>query len=333
MKADPSITVGIPTFNSTQFLPIALRSLADCNYDKRLIRVVFVDNYSSDETLEIIEDFKEKYGKAYGSIIVKQSKSNIPRARNICIECAEGSDYIFFLDSDIAIPPDTFGRLLTLFERKNVGMATLHQANVDAVKRASFLLRAFKSGTGVVEAYKVSAGCNMLSMKVAKEVGNFNERLPEQEDGEYCFRIRKIGYTILCDWSLEGTHLKEERVDMRYYLRIISNSSRTYIELLKGHSIVHLARYFTTLVSLGALVHFVLTGSVVAVLLFLTALSFAFWLNTSRVVLDDGIGVKLQYRPFVAPIITLFVAAIVMASLGRILLESPVLKRLKILRA
>lgn len=281
------------------------------DYDKKRMRICFVDNRSTDRTLGIIERFKADHGAEYEGVFVEIQTSNISKARNIAFEMAKGSDFIFFLDSDILVPPDALRKLLAPFAKDSrVGMVSLPWDNRNARKRAGLLFKAFDSPVGPHEAYKVGNGCNLISMKAATDAGFFDERLRVHEDGEFCYRLRRKGYKIICDSSSEGTHLREIDVNPRFYLSFMKDSAETYRIMLEDGSLLHYAKVITSFAILVTLALLLVYRSPAPSILFLGVSVFAIWLNSSSVALDDGSHVKIAYRPVVGVLMTLTTLAI-----------------------
>jgi glycosyltransferase involved in cell wall biosynthesis len=307
----PLVTIGMPTYNREWSLPRVLESVMQLDYEKKRIRICFVDNDSTDGTMNIIEGFSRDHGSLYESVVIESQRSNIARARNIAFGRAEGSEYIFFLDSDILVPPDTIKRLVGLFRSDpQLGMASLPWDTKNAKKRAGLLFGAFSSPVGPHPAYKVGNGCNIILMRAAKQAGFFNEKLRVHEDGEFCFRLRKKGFKIVCDSSSEGTHLRDITVNARFYLAFMRDSARTYRVLLADGSRLHFAKVLSSVALIASLVVLVALHDLGSALLFLGILGFAAWLNSSSMALDDGSHAKLLYRPLIGLLFTVATVAI-----------------------
>ncbi|MGI0090331.1 MAG: glycosyltransferase [Nitrososphaerales archaeon] len=311
----PLVTIGIPTYNREWSLAAVLSSILDFDYDKRRIRLSFVDNQSTDKTMQIIQKFKEEREIEYESITVDVANSNIPRARNICFDRASGTDYIFFLDSDIIAPRDTIGRLLKHFrEDKSLGIASLPWDDKNSRKRAGLLYDAFAKPNGAGYAYKVGNGCNIVSMAVVHKIGGFNEKLRVHEDGEFCFRVRRAGYRIICDFSSQAIHLRDISVNAKFYLSFVNDSAETYLQLFVDRSPLIIAKYASSFIILFSLIVFILDRSLEVGLFFLASVLFAMWLNSSKMALDDGIRTKWRYRPAIGVLFT--VATVMITLLG-----------------
>lgn len=295
----------MPTFNREWSLPRVLDSILNLDFDRKRMRICFVDNESTDSTMKIIEEFRAKHGPEYESVVVVVARSNISKARNIAFEKAKGTDYIFCLDSDILVKPDTIGRLLAIFEADpRVGMASLPWDNRNARKRAGLLYGAFTAPPGPHPAYKVGNGCNIISMRAVEQVGGFNERLRVHEDGEYCYRLRRKGFKIVCDFSSEGTHLRDITVDSRFYFNLMKDSAETYRELIHRGSVLQMVKVVSSIGIVASFILLLLYPGLFTGIAFAAILGFALWLNSAAVALDDGIHVRLAYRPLVGVLMT-----------------------------
>ena len=90
---DRKFSIIIPFFNSGKTLEKCLNSIVSQNYDN--IEVVMIDNGSTDNSKEIVDNFKTILNIKY----LYDKKAKIGRLRNIGIKYVSG-DYILFLDSD-----------------------------------------------------------------------------------------------------------------------------------------------------------------------------------------------------------------------------------------
>ncbi|MDG6994430.1 MAG: glycosyltransferase [Nitrososphaerota archaeon] len=313
------VTIGMPTNNSAWSLPQVLESILAFDFDLRRIRLVFVDNFSKDNTVPILKEFLSKHGQKFGSFVIETAHANIPEARNICFERAEGTDYVFMLDSDIIAPPDSINVLLhDIASYNNTAMASFPWDQTNARARAKTLFNAFETTKTQAYAYKVGNGCNIVTMEAYHAIGGFNPRLNVHEDGEFCYRLRRHGYNIICDFTREGVHLKHVAAPARFYLKFAWNSSNTYIEMLKLKSGMHILKVILSLALIVSFIFLFVSPDFLSIGLLIVSLSFAFWVNTSRRVLDDGIKVKPKYFLFVAPVLTALTILVVLMAIYRV---------------
>ena len=105
----PLVSVVMPTYNHAQFIGDAIGSVLDQTYKN--IELIIIDNYSEDDTEEIIASFHNtriKYKKFRNNGIIAAS-------RNIGIRESHGK-YIAFLDSDDIWVPTKIEKQIKLLE-------------------------------------------------------------------------------------------------------------------------------------------------------------------------------------------------------------------------
>lgn len=319
----PLVTIGTPTYNSAWSLPKVLDSIVKLDYPKQRLRIVFVDNNSSDDSEKIIEKFVSSHMSEYESLVVRKCEPSVSLARNICLECSEGTDYVFFIDADVVVPRETLQKLLAHFEKDGVGISSVPCDYENAAKRARFLYKAFVTPEGSVEARKVGTGCTIISKKAIDAVGKFNQKLSVHEDSEYCFRTTQRGYKIICDHTFRAFHLREIKANSKYYLKFVLQSSQTYIQMLKLRSRWHYLKFASSITVTLAIALLMVSlvffpKLVVFDLIFLVgSVVFAFWSNLNKKVLDDGSYVKKAYWPLAGAVLTPAVVLIVWISIAK----------------
>ena len=86
-------SVVIPTYNHAEFLETALKSVLDQTF--RDFEVIVVNNYSTDDTLSVIE----RLGDPRVQVINFRNHGVIGASRNVGIKASQ-APYVAFLDSD-----------------------------------------------------------------------------------------------------------------------------------------------------------------------------------------------------------------------------------------
>ena len=103
------VSVCIANWNCRELLRVCLGSLLDCPQGVRL-EVIVVDNASSDGAAEMV-------AREFPEVVLVRNPVNrgFARASNQAAERAAGR-YLFFLNNDTQVPPETLGRLVAYAE-------------------------------------------------------------------------------------------------------------------------------------------------------------------------------------------------------------------------
>lgn len=110
------VSVIVPVYNASNYIVSCMdsvsRQTANCS-----IECIFVDDCSSDNSIELISDYIQSYRGNIEFRLFKQAKNQGPSAaRNRGIIEAKG-DYVFFLDSDDELSSDCISKLFTLVDK------------------------------------------------------------------------------------------------------------------------------------------------------------------------------------------------------------------------
>ena len=91
------ISVICPTYNSENFVEKTLKSVINQTYLPQ--EIILIDDGSSDNTIQILEEFKKEYQNMFQIQIIKSKHNGPGKARNIGIENVN-NEWLAFLDSD-----------------------------------------------------------------------------------------------------------------------------------------------------------------------------------------------------------------------------------------
>ncbi|HFI0601863.1 TPA: glycosyltransferase family 2 protein [Streptococcus suis] len=91
---EKNVTIIIPVYNSSNYLEKCLTSLVNQSY--KGIRIIVVNDGSTDNSLEIAKSFSNKFENIK---VIDKANGGVSSARNIGIKNTE-TDYLMFVDSD-----------------------------------------------------------------------------------------------------------------------------------------------------------------------------------------------------------------------------------------
>lgn len=112
------VTIGIPVYNVERYICSALESALAQTYQS--IEFLIVDDCCTDMSIDIVRNYQQKHSRGCDIHIIHQPYNmGVSMARNCIIDEAQGS-YLYFMDSDDVIEPDTITLLMK------------HQRRIDA---------------------------------------------------------------------------------------------------------------------------------------------------------------------------------------------------------
>lgn len=279
-KKQPLVSILIPNKDEKASLEKCITSIRQGSY--RNYEIIIIENNSKSE--EIFDYYKELQ-RQYPDIRVVEWKPEIPGTFNYSAINNYGSsyakgEYLLFLNNDIEIiTKDYMERMLTLCRKENTGAvgAKLYYPD-DTIQHAGIVIGIGGHARGIAAnmcvgqvrsdsgyMYRASLRQNlsaataaflMVPAKVFREVDGFCEALSVAfNDVDLCLKIRKKGYLIIYEPSVEAYHYEsksrgqedtEEKV--RRFQEEIEYMRTRWIDILKqGDPYYHpgLTRYRT----------------------------------------------------------------------------------------
>ena len=116
----PQISVIIPVFNVEKFLPQCLDSVTEQNFAD--IEIICIDDGSTDKSPEILSRYADRDPRIR---IISRTNGGLSAARNAGLKIARGK-YIFFIDSDDWIEPNTLEKLFATAESTGADLTCVH---------------------------------------------------------------------------------------------------------------------------------------------------------------------------------------------------------------
>ncbi len=106
----PLVTIGIPMYNVENYIEKSLLSVLSQTYQN--IEILVVDDCSTDSSADVVRRLQTShpFGQRI-SLITQLANQGVSEARNSVIAHAKGK-YIYFVDSDDFIEPDTIEKML-----------------------------------------------------------------------------------------------------------------------------------------------------------------------------------------------------------------------------
>jgi len=116
-QVQPTISVLIAARNEASRIRPGLESLSRLNYHSDRFEIIYVDDASSDGTVDIIEKYSDKF-ENWKLICLKNKSTDMPgkkNALNEALKVATG-ELIFTTDADCQVPPDWLTNMTAYFD-------------------------------------------------------------------------------------------------------------------------------------------------------------------------------------------------------------------------
>ncbi len=203
----PKLTTSviIPVRNGCESLSLCLRSISETMPPPD--EIIVVANGGED-------GFKNQAKELDIKFLATPIEDGPAQARNVGAWEAQG-DILFFVDSDVTIPPDAITQITTAFEREP-DLAALFGTYDDAPAATNFLsqyknlFNHYVHQSAGEQASTFWGACGAIRREVFLAMAGFNMsyRRPTIEDVELGYRLKQSGYRIRMCKTLQVKHLK-----------------------------------------------------------------------------------------------------------------------------
>lgn len=200
----PRISVIVPVRDGGDAFTRCLASLG--TLDPAPLEVIVVDDGSRDDS--------GAAARAANARVVSLTSSRGPAAaRNLGARHA-GGDILFFIDADVIVRADAIAHVIRALEDPVVAAVI---GSYDATPDATNFLSQYKNlahrywhQIARADGFTFWGACGAIRTSAFQAVSGFDERYtaPSIEDIELGYRLRRAGFRIRVDPTLEVTHLK-----------------------------------------------------------------------------------------------------------------------------
>ena len=122
------VTIGIPVYKAVDYIEKTMESALSQTFDS--IEFLVVDDCGNDGTIEVVERFKRDHPRGKDiHILYNNSNLGVGMTRNRILDEAQGQ-YLYFLDSDDIIEPDT---IYCLVEKATANRADVVYGSLDKI--------------------------------------------------------------------------------------------------------------------------------------------------------------------------------------------------------
>ena len=264
-KQTSLVSIIIPTYNQAKLLRLALKSIIYQTYNNW--EAIVINNFSTDNTLEIVNEFEDKRIKIFNF----KNNGIIASSRNYGILLSKG-DYIAFLDSDDIWFKNKLSKTLNIIE-KGYDLVFHHEiwkwndglkkkVKYGPEKSINFLNLLFRGN-------KLSTSSIIIKKNLLYKVRLFNEdrKIVGNEDYDLWMRISLenslkvkminefLGYYILHEGNTSGKIFKQLKSELKViwinFKRIENKKFYHYLLLFKRN----IKSFLGTLIKINSFLH------------------------------------------------------------------------------
>lgn len=236
------VSVIVPNFNGAEFIKPCLESILSSNMLPN--EIIVADNGSTDESAEILSEYKDD---STVKVIYHEKNLGFTGAVNHGIMCS-CSPYVYLLNNDTVIEPDTIENLVKAFEGRkklfSAGSLMVSMDNKDIIDNAGDYYnlfgyaRAYLSGKSrlnypvdkIRNTFSACAGAAMYRKDVLGRIGLFDDRhFAYLEDVDIGYRARIFGYKNVNVASSVVYHKGSASSGSKHNVFKVSNSSRNAV--------------------------------------------------------------------------------------------------------
>lgn len=225
-----NLTVSLLNINRPDLTIDILSKLARLSNEDWAVQVIFVDNGSDPDQLQILADWVNAHKERFAEMLFISASRNlgVSGGRNVALKLAF-CDRILILDNDLDLPdnshwlntlwqhlednPDVgiVGPMLVFADYPNIvqtaGIALTDDGRVGYLHRADTVDMVSPT---VAEVVGVLPACWLMRRKAQQAVGLFsNNYYPMQyEDVDFCLKLNQANWKILCDRSVKIKHIE-----------------------------------------------------------------------------------------------------------------------------
>lgn len=208
MPSSPVLSVIIPVYNDPNGLRQTLSSLVDqCNSPE--FEIIVVDNDSTDETPQVIEEFEREYSDIVCGCEETAVQSSYA-ARNTGIENAS-SEIFVFIDADITVRDTWLSDISEKFQGSSVDYLGC-EVEMYITEDQDSIWAQYDASMGLpvehyLETKQFAPTCALaVRREVVEDVGHFNKSLTSGGDKEFGRRVDRAGYRMDYDDQLVVRH-------------------------------------------------------------------------------------------------------------------------------
>lgn len=274
------ISIILANFNGEKYLRTCLTSVLESS--TRDFEIIVIDNNSTDESLQIINEFKKKDSRI--RLLRNKINMGVPFSRNKAIKEARG-DILVFLDNDTKVDRNWLRGISEIFSKdKTIGgiqCKIFDFDKTDVIQEIGMKLYPYTGfGTPLGRGEKdrgqfakpqeiIALGAaSAVRKEVAKELNGFDLKFKHTSDDlDFSWRIWIAGHRVVLAPNSKVYHYtKRHNLSYKFYFHLCKNSIRMLIKNYEFYNMIKFLPLSLILNILGAFSVLIRKGSMSAIL-------------------------------------------------------------------
>lgn len=198
-------SIVVLTHNAARYTRKCLESIVDNTPDN--YEIIVVDNASTDNTKEILNDFFAVNSEIPYTLIFNEENKGVAGGRNQGVKIAKGN-IVTFLDNDAEVGANWQEVIFEEFKNESVGVVGKGGQLVPFLKPIKFADPILVDGRAVVDV--VPGYCLSFRRALVYIVGPQYENLPNplfwHEDLDFCLRVQAAGLQVIGNDNIQVKH-------------------------------------------------------------------------------------------------------------------------------
>ena len=223
----PFVSIIMPIRNEGGYLRGALDAVLQQDYPPENVEILVIDGMSEDDTRAILAEYQAKQDRWF---IFDNPRQIVPTGMNIALQHARGS-MLIRVDGHCEIAPDYVRRCVHYLQNDLADGVGGPMETIGQTAMARMIAIAMSSPFGVGNsAFRTVSDKTMFAdtvpfpaykRSVVEDAWGYDEELVRNQDDEYNYRLRELGYRILIASDIRS----------RYYSRsTLSSLRRQYFQ-------------------------------------------------------------------------------------------------------
>lgn len=263
-KTIPFVSALLVTRNEEDYIRMSLMSLINQTYPHDKYEIIIVDGNSSDGTLDIILQLRNKYNSQSFKIkLIRNPQKILATGWNLAIKSAKG-DYVVRIDAHSVVESDFIEKNVETIQRVDAvcvgGKLISKSLNGDDNLVSHVLSSPFGVGNSSFrisekEGYVDTAVYGLYKKDIFNKAGYFDEKMVRNQDIEMHSRIKKAGGKFYFNPAIKSTYYTRNTVN-KMLKQAYGNGQWNMVLLKRGSgalSIRHLVPFVFVLSIVGTI--------------------------------------------------------------------------------